>query len=96
MHELLSHRQMPMTQRNLIVCFPLKILRPSPPLEDQLYALLPSTCSSLSSWEDYMEGSFLHRVCMWIVFDMELHVGAEGLIRDQYVTQGTGLLTQVL
>ena len=33
---------------------------------------------------------------MWIVFGMELHVGAEGLIRDQYVTQGTGLLTQVL
>ena len=33
---------------------------------------------------------------MWIVFGMEVHVGGEGLIGDQYVVQGTGLLTQVL
>ena len=48
----------------------------------------------------FMEGLhgrlFLHRVCMWIVFGMEVHVGAAGLIGDQYVVQGTGLLTQVL
>ena len=38
----------------------------------------------------------LHRVCMWIVFGMELHVGAEGVIRDQFVVQATGRLTQIL
>ena len=58
MHKLLSHRQMPTTQRHLIVWFPLKILRPISALGDQPYALLPNTGSSLALWKDCAEGSF--------------------------------------
>ena len=96
MHKLLSHRQMPTTQRHLYCLVSIE----NPTANFCIGGSTVRLATQHRFFVGVMEGLrgrlFLHRVCMWIVFDMELHVGAEGLIRDQYVTQGTGLLTQVL